>query len=370
MPEKIDFIAGEWWRYDRYESRDGYIVPARGAALEQYDPWSNYHAAVASKDGRTPPYHSLLELADALPREGWSFSREMEAKILKWCDQNGLLGVLLHRAKSIATAPRWAAYGEDAFGLAPENQGPLGPVGQSYIRTAFDWSPKVNRRVEPPSVKRPPQFGDLVADQSMIDSVGGPPVVLIKDWLGFKWEEEPLDRTWGNFFPDVPFDKQNSFAYPQPHSDEFWRLYAEPLPVFTNAARALRDCVETVAQLKEMREARSRSEARIFQLALYKLNALVNDISPAIVPTANGSLAQRWGTHSLLDSYAMMAVQDLSENGRILRCRTCGTLFPTRSSQVEYCSKTCRFTAQKRRFRERQRSKSPAKATRRRKSIR
>jgi hypothetical protein len=60
--QAFDVAQGLWWRFDRYEVRDGCVRAARGARLEQYDPWDQYRAA---RDGDTrvdPPYAALVAL--------------------------------------------------------------------------------------------------------------------------------------------------------------------------------------------------------------------------------------------------------------------------------------------------------------------
>ena len=37
-------IVGQWYRFDRYEVRDGYIRPVPGAGGGEYDPWASFRA--------------------------------------------------------------------------------------------------------------------------------------------------------------------------------------------------------------------------------------------------------------------------------------------------------------------------------------
>ena len=41
-----------WWRFDRYEFRDGYIRPAADAECTLYEPWDLYRASWAAKKQR------------------------------------------------------------------------------------------------------------------------------------------------------------------------------------------------------------------------------------------------------------------------------------------------------------------------------
>ena len=61
----FDAASGEWWRFDRYEIKDGVIRPAAGACLEWYDPWLAYRQVKYQK-GAAPPYEDLLQLTAKL----------------------------------------------------------------------------------------------------------------------------------------------------------------------------------------------------------------------------------------------------------------------------------------------------------------
>jgi hypothetical protein len=48
--------------------------------------------------------------------------------------------------------------------------------------------------------------------------------------------EEDLLETWCDFFPSIPRSKRLTYTYPQPLTDDFWRIYEEPLEVFLRHA--------------------------------------------------------------------------------------------------------------------------------------
>ena len=107
MTEPFDVAAGLWWRFDHYEIRDGYIRPALGANLEKYDPWAAYRAGRARAKGAESPYQSLLAMRENVVfQPPCPLSAENEAKVLSWCKDYGLLGVLLQRAQAVVLAPR------------------------------------------------------------------------------------------------------------------------------------------------------------------------------------------------------------------------------------------------------------------------
>jgi len=56
---------GKWWKFDRYEVRNGFICAAEGAELNSYNPWDMY-AQTQRTTRKEPPYQSLLQLLSAL----------------------------------------------------------------------------------------------------------------------------------------------------------------------------------------------------------------------------------------------------------------------------------------------------------------
>ncbi len=64
-----------------------------------------------------------------------------------------------------------------------------------------------------------------------------------------------------------------------------------------------------------------------------------------------GLLGPRWSSKSLLAALAMMAMEDQSRGGRVLRCSVCKSFFTSKSPKALYCSGPCRWRAQKRTYR-------------------
>ena len=102
-------LSGMWWRWSKYEVRDGYVRRAAGATLDPYLPLDQ-HGSERGRRGReqAPFYASLIELSDNLSH-GVSGEPDAEsnAAIANWCNQHGLLGVLLHQVQEVRFAPRW-----------------------------------------------------------------------------------------------------------------------------------------------------------------------------------------------------------------------------------------------------------------------
>src|ERR1700687_2656608 len=105
-------VAGNWWKFDRYELSGGMIRPARGAKLSRYDPWDDQDPAAPLQQDRVPAYRSLLDIVNRLrylesPSPQNRFGRlhpRSEEELLDWCSRYGLLGLLPHDAVSITLA--------------------------------------------------------------------------------------------------------------------------------------------------------------------------------------------------------------------------------------------------------------------------
>src|SRR5260370_12013714 len=98
--KKLALAQGEWWRFDRYEIKDGSMQPALDARLHWYDPWEEFIKTRTYKDIQ-PPYQSLLKLAAELQFTSQRFpdrvTNASQRAILEWCQENGPLILLLSR---------------------------------------------------------------------------------------------------------------------------------------------------------------------------------------------------------------------------------------------------------------------------------
>ncbi len=150
--------------------------------------------------------------------------------------------------------------------------------------------------------------------------------MLIRGLLDFEWREESPSAAWRNFFPDVPKKEPDNYRYPCPLTDDFWALYAEHIYDFVDVATAFRNAVLTLGQW----EGKPGYEQSVIQ-AIDTLNALVTGVMTVGAPMQDGTIEQQMVCPSLLSSFAMMALQDLTARHHILRCLTCSRLFITRA---------------------------------------
>ena len=351
MSEPFAVISGAWWRFDRYELLDDwYIRPASGARLERYDPWAEYPEGKRNI-GLRAPYESAFKMVSEFrftrgatnkseaddPRRAFIPTHETTQLLLDWCSKHGLLGLLLQRTKMISTAPRLR-------GSATT------PSRCSYFRTGRGWASFIGSA----------SFKEIAPNPLDID---GRPHAVVEHWtrtrLGPEIGVEPLSSTWAKFFPTVPKGEEETFDYPQPLTEKFWRLYAEPLGGFLDGIEALR--------LGLLYGQDDGEDPGFPMFAEESMDTLIASVRPALV-LSDGKLRQRWTAPSLLGMFAAMVMRDLTESRRVLECAVCGSVFTSTAWQGKYCSERCRNTAQKRAYRQRKKklttSRKRKKATR------
>lgn len=354
MPETIDLVAGGWARFNQYEVCDGYIRPVLGAQLLFYDPWEAYRSAPHGRGEADPPYQSLLRLVEGLRVAA---AAQDLSRLADWCSQHGLLGVLLQRAQMAVLYPRFRPL-PGGMRVSVEEAGEehvpssvLWSAVRCYFRSSIGWAVREMSGDNAVFMTDAPEREDELAPSDRIPS-GAPPLgALLQDLRRAQWQFEPLDGTWGRFFPNVPEDQRATYFYPPPMSENFWRMYAEPVDAFIDGALAL---YQAIAGLRHVKPFADVSEEDRIEGArgLDILHALTSTVRVTIVPQADGTVRQRWLAPSLLASYAMMVLQDLTEHRRPRACEKCGNLFTSPAYQARYCSPRCRQAAQKRAYRE------------------
>jgi hypothetical protein len=351
MTEKSNLWSGGWWRFDKYEIRDGWIGPAPNATLEWYDPWEAYHRS-RLETGVAPPYQHLLDLALSLGAEwdselGWildqdllerDFESQKHELLLDWCNRFRLLGILPHSASRIDLPLRFVEPRTDVIAV------------RRFIRSNGKWvaSERYWRLVGFPTddmdalgamIKEgDPPLGNLVAtdnpeyEEPRVFFQGlapcSPPTSRLYD--------APLATVLDAYFPDSR-DEGAAFECPRPLSPGFWNKYREPVCEFLGYAVSFLNSVEPVA-------------SRRVGASLYGLELL---IEPAGVSLSHGrerAIEEKWTCPSLVSSLARMAIQDAAAGRRLGRCE-CGQTFLTDRDQALYCSTACGWRYRKSRAR-------------------
>ena len=324
-------FADYWYRFDRYEIKGGYIRPSPGAKLSQYKPWDAFGPR-KGQAGRSQPYQSLLQLAQEIDFDLANGTVRLagngEDRILEWCAQYGLLGLLLHRVEGVVRLN---------LECLPSAAYPM-MKATKFTRTSRGWQETIHF---------PASLGTR------------PGVYLRKDIQDHELTFEPLGETWARFFPDVPDNAINTYDYPTPFSPEFWQQYAEPVAGFSIAARGFRDAVDIARTIGSQRRVSEEDQPRVLQ-AEDLINALAAPARPLLYAAAKG-YGFGYACHSLLAAYAMMVELDLS-SARLLECANakCRSLFVTKAAAGKYCSRTCRGNVQMRKYRRKRARKSPS----------
>ena len=315
-----NIYADRWFRFEGYEIKGDYICPIADAKLVEIFPWQEFRNPAGKKSVRQP-YHSLLELASHLRWDSrLRLEGDGEQRVLDWCGEHGLLGLLLHRVETvILPAEKRFTPGVSASAPTPKT-------------TIFE---RRNR-------------GWTVIDAVDLPTAPTKPGVYIRRQLGgFQMTFEPLEKTWGSFFRDVPVRDRPGYQYPAPFTPDFWRQYCEPLGQFVAAAVSFRQAVDTLRKLG----ARTKPAPAEIMRAESLMHALSLPVRPLLYQHGK-HYGVGWACHSLLAAYAMMAILDLAR-ARVLECAnpTCRKIFVSNTVQARYCGETCRGTVQVRKRR-------------------
>jgi hypothetical protein len=335
------------------------LGPAPGAQLEQYDPWDQYRASRAGEVRAEPPYASLVELVGTLAKDPETIiedqtvrlGRDGEARLAQWCTEHGLIGLLSHQTVLAGMAPRWENL--------PDGGNHLVMLRRVHRWEAYGWSPTMDVwwRPDHRPVAAAAAPGDLVA----ADLYAGhwpEPLALMHMVRDDGWATLPLAEAWGPFFPHVPPSERTSYAYPVPESDAFWMIYSEPVGWFLGAASQLRGAVLDLSADPVAADESALDFVYRIDTAARALHTLLSPVQPSLTVGSDGEFRQAWRTRSLLSSFALMALLDLTERRRVLTCTTCGRVFVSGAYQARYCSERCRGTAQKRAYRARARHRN------------
>jgi hypothetical protein len=320
---------------------DGYIRPAGKAALSRFDPWSGFSYGPDKRVGE-PPYVELRNLLSDLPTpsgrdERMSLSADQERDISAWCARYGLLGFLSEIAElvEITTRPEPA-----------EEEGYVNGLSITMRRRGDEWQNDGQSYCV--------REGQVPSQASR---------VLVNHAWGLEPHFEPLSKTWAGFFPDVPPDERETYEYPLPLTEEFWRQYAEPDVDIVRVGKYFTDAVN------RLNDPEAQDFPDIFGVTMTKerarwvLNWLTQSTAPALQPDDRGNLQRTWRSPSLLGTLAMMATEDRLGDRRLYTC-PCGRQVASSYPDTKYCSPQHREKYRKRAQREKKRKGRKRRASR------
>ncbi len=435
-PIKAD--VGCWWKFDRYEIKDGWLRPAKGSRFECYQPWDQYEET--QNDNRpNGSYLPLLKLLRDLgvkhtktnwlaahwlqdsngerrfePRSGIGISPIVDRKgfgefgdddnserrltqlkmlppgaeelLCKWASCHGLLGILPHIAESVTLSSRWAHI--PAIGSGPEGERPRQPPEGASTRLRLERQRAFNRwrnSFENPVAEsvtyyrqngrwlQPPSTAhDVETNLCPVRSELGKPLAqefsawivpartqlryIDKFGIGAQlFEDETLLESWTGFFPDVDSEEAETYAYPRPLTEQFWKEYAEPVDEFIRYALIFQQAVEPFMDGSELAGVVPINWARGFWESLVAPVGISIAVEKGQKKQMERKPRESWIFPSLLSAYARMALQDLSGGGRILYCANekCRKPFTSKLKKTKYCSEKCGWAVRVRRRRAR-----------------
>ena len=308
---------GVWWRFDRYQVRDGYIRPAPRASLEQYDPWKAYWnqtqvpaSALVDLVQNVEPKHFL----DPWPPT-WKPTHDQEFEIARFCEQYGLLGTLLHELLSIRLGPHMLARTPNGW----EERGYFYEAGEEHY------------------------------------------VEIVKMEMDGQATTSNEKGDWYRYFPHISREEQDRLEHewsapPVPPSTEFWQAYAEPIREFMVNARWFANAIQVLAGEPSAKIVEGRESALDRAGAVERLQRLMTPVTLGL-QLAKGRYHQLWRSPSLLGHLAMQAVEDLlGKRRRWVTCPACDKVVPTTHHRKRFCSERCAS-----RYRQQQQRKRDAK---------
>lgn len=319
---------GQWWRHSRYEIKDGRILPARGATLEQYDPWALFDDRKRGQQRR--PYEQLTQLIEAhWPESGWEDDMDLTAPsllsgIVKWCEDFGALGLLYHNAETVAFPATWeVSTGRRGYSAAQT----------SMRRAGGAWGYAFQSVDMPEDAAGAPKGLELNQHAAAVAERRGlhPPGVTLSAEVGGKVLTQPLTLGFYRYFPGMPASNDPIL----PGTEAYAQWYSEPVSEFLHEAAALTWALKL------------RLSNPYPALALQRWLDRVG-----VTMRREGTTASlTWCCPSLLTQLALMAAVDLSGGSSMKQCEECRVFFVSKKKSARFCSTTCRNTALKRRYR-------------------
>ena len=322
----MDIHVLPWWRFDQYEIRDGYVMPA-GTSREPtlFDLWRE-DARNGISRARNPAYVALANVPDAdRENEFLPPTKPEERRIIEWSARCGPTGALLQRTAEVTlpqgTVHRWVGYG-----------------WRSQTTTAKPSA--VLRKLDP--------------------SIG--------------WDDslhsEALTRTWWSFFPRLWADLHEwnphlfvrqdplgreaeemlSREWPAPGTREFRESYRESVPDFMAAALAFRRALDWANQGLD---AHPSIADRL--RALTQINHLQAAARQVLVPRSSRGASIQWSAPSAMAALAVIAANDIAAGHDFGFCErpSCMRMFRVIRKGTRYCSRPCLDAEKQRAYRAR-----------------
>ncbi len=332
LESSIGLNRAVWWRFSKYEIRNGRIAPTPDSRLIPYDPHgpelveqphSALYNLVKSSGFSTHPYvvHGVTDT-------------QIEG-ILKWCESFGLLGLLPAKLLQLNTWPRWTEqYGSDL----------KFPTFSFILRTPTGWKDGGVLRPEVYSadaIKNSPLTPKEAKMYKSPRQAEFPRVMQYED--GQFSSRTPQEAQLYRYFPGMQPKDADKAHYPLPCSQDFWRQYGEPLGEFITAIKQITFIMDQASDFLAGRiEGQHKPEdiGRAFGF----LNQHLMGLHPFMTPLkGNERIRDGLTSYSLLQTIARMIQRNALDglNPRICPNPNCKAPFHNRDSRMIYCGPRC-----------------------------
>lgn len=304
-------MEGRWWRFDRYEIRDGHVVPAPGAVLEEYSFFDELERSKQEMEKGTrgrwdgpAPHVEFANLSD-------------DESILAWVHRFGLLGILPHLM-------RQARFSNGVV------------FTKNWITGGWDADPDLTTTEG---------FEALAAVRNEGATLYGRPpgMVTMAYWDGGE-HTVPAEREFGRYFlGGVPKN-----GYPKPLSEEFWHYYSESLEEIRMVISDLREVFMVY---------RTDKDQDVPWYTAQRVQSWLNaNASARLMAPRPGERVTRLHADTLIGMLATLTLLTVGEKDKISLCarRGCGRIVVSSLESTAYCSERCKNTAQQRRRRKNQ----------------
>ena len=260
--------------------------------------------------------------------------------MLRWCRDNGLLGLLHHELIAVETRARWEhgdrgtpvaivrGYRRTGFGWRATAREIEGVVPPKDIAEGEELSAEVVRAGVPAVTSTLPIWMVMRMGNGLAESVApfGDLVVLRRALRAEgDFVVQRMSGDWIDYFdPDAPL-RYPSWPLPAPDSEDFWRQYSEPLTDFLVNAWTLGHALGVLERQNPDHKPLPDEKREIGQAW-----SVINSLASAVAPTGRyvaGSHHLGWNSPSLLGSYATMILSRLAGGAEIRICPACRSPF-------------------------------------------
>ena len=320
----------EWYKAEKYElDEDNRIVQIGSGDWFHLDAQAILHRILDDK-------RLVQGLRDRTQRE--------PERILDFCHEYGLLGILPQSCIRVSLPPRWIVNGKVAFAGQDEylKLGPNWHHVSGYISSE-------STTVYEPNIPSNP----LITDPDILQKFERAQVqVLSPVSRGDTPKSFGIGEYWRRFIgPRMP-SFATDYIPEQPNTEAFFNTYAESIFDWEEALIFLRTGASALA-LAHKATSTNKPIGAGPASALIRLNNLSHTVSTELVIGRDGDLQLEQRAPSPWALLALEIIQKVHTGPFLIKCENekCGAVVLRERKNTRYCSDKCKFSTQKRRAR-------------------